>query len=127
MTPPPGRPAPSARDVRVFVPSRDLEQSLAFYEALGWRRNWREGGLAEIELAGIRLYLQDFYVREWAHNFMIHVTVDDAAAWHRHAESVVARFPGTRTAPPKEEPYGATVTYVWDPGGVLLHLAQPTG
>jgi hypothetical protein len=27
-------------------------------------------------------------------------------------------------AAPKQEPYGACVTYVWDPSGVLLHLAQ---
>jgi hypothetical protein len=27
-------------------------------------------------------------------------------------------------APPKHEDYGARVTYVWDPAGVLLHLAE---
>ena len=27
---------------------------------------------------------------------------------------------------PKQEPYGALVTYVWDPSGILLHLAEWT-
>ena len=35
-------------------------------------------------------------------------------------------FRARRVAPPKAEPYDATVTYVWDPSGVLLHLAQWT-
>lgn len=119
--------APLARDVRVFVPTRDHALSVAFYEALGWRRNWREGGLAELELAGVRLWLQDYYAKDWAENFMIHVAVEDARAWHGHAARVIAggRFPGARVAEPKEEPYGALVTYVWDPCGVLIHLAQP--
>lgn len=34
------------------------------------------------------------------------------------------RFPGARVSQPKRESYGAIVTYVWDPAGVLLHLAQ---
>ena len=32
-----------------------------------------------------------------------------------------------RVNPPKEEDYGALVTYIWDPAGVLLHMAQPLG
>ncbi|RUT67557.1 hypothetical protein D0817_25825, partial [Flavobacterium cupreum] len=34
------------------------------------------------------------------------------------------RFPGARVSEPKQEQYGALVTYIWDPSGVLLHLAQ---
>ena len=117
---------PIARDVRVFVPARDFEESLRFYAALGWEEKWRRAGLAEIELAGTRLYLQDFYVRDWAENFMIYVEVEDAAWWHRHVTAVLAKggFPQARVDPPREEPYGALVTYVWDPCGVLLHFAQ---
>lgn len=119
-------PAPNANDVKVFVPTKNFELSLRFYEALGWRRNWREGGLAEIELADSRLYLQDFYAKDWAENFMLYVVVDDAQAWHDHAVRVIEsdEYLGARTQPPKKEPYGALVTYVWDPCGVLIHFAQ---
>ncbi len=117
---------PSAKDVKVFVPTKDFEHSLKFYQALGWTCNWREGGLAEIELANVRLYLQAFYAKDWAENFMIYVVVDDAATWHEHITKLIANgdFPGVRVKPPKEEPYGAWVTYAWDPCGVLLHFAQ---
>ncbi|MEM6654928.1 MAG: VOC family protein [Planctomycetota bacterium] len=108
------------------MPTKDFELSLAFYERLGWRVNWRDGGLAEIELAGQSLLLQDYYAKEWAENFMVHVIVDDAAAWHRHAADVVASgdFPTASVREPKKQDYGALVTFVHDPCGVLLHFAE---
>lgn len=119
---------PTAQDVKVFVPTKEFEHSLKFYECLGWQVNWREGGLAEIELAGARSYLQDFYVKEWAENFMLYVVVEDAAAWHKHIEKVLAdgEFPTARVQPPKQQEYGAIVTFAHDPCGVLIHFAQPT-
>jgi len=73
------------------------------------------------------MLLQDFHVPEWAENFMLYVPVDDAEAWHRHASDVIAILPdsGARVALPKRESYGAVVTYVWDPSGVLIHFAEP--
>ncbi len=117
----------TAKDVKVFVPTKDFQQSLEFYQALGWKCNWREEGLAEIELTNVRLYLQNFYAKEWAENFMIYIVVESADAWHKHITEVIQKgdFPGTRVSPPKEESYGAMVTYAWDPCGVLLHFAEP--
>ncbi len=117
---------PQVNDVKVFVPTQDLDVSRRFYEAVGWRCNWRVEGLAEMELADTRLYLQRFYAKEWAENFMIYLEVDDAAVWFEHLERIVAsgEFPGVRVQPPRVEPYGARVTYAWDPCGVLLHFAQ---
>jgi hypothetical protein len=106
---------PAVHDVRHFVPTRDLDLSVAFYVALGWRENWRVDGLAEIELAGHRLFLQGYYAREWAENSMIHVTVDDADAAYSRARSVVdePRFAGTRAEPPALQPTGS----VWRTSG----------
>ncbi len=118
-----------ATDVRVWIPAREFATSHAFYEALGWRTAWTDGeGLAQLELAGHRFMLQDFYVEPWADNSMISIDVVDAAAWFEHATTVVGggSFGDARVAPPREEDFGATVTYVWDPSGVLLHFAQWT-
>ncbi|MEM6646213.1 MAG: VOC family protein [Bacteroidota bacterium] len=118
---------PSASDAKPFVPARHFEVSLAFYQALGWTLNWRNGGLAELELADSRFLLQDFYVKAWAENWMLFVQVDDADAWHAHAQTVIetGTYGSAGTQPPKDEAYGARVTYVSDPSGVLLHFAQP--
>jgi len=116
-----------ATDVKVFVPAQDFETSLAFYQALGWKLNWRQGGLAELELGNVRFLLQDFYVKQWAHNFMLYIDVTDAQAWYEHISRIIntGDFGSARLNPPKEEAYGALVTYVWDPCGVLLHFAEP--
>ncbi|MEL7340022.1 MAG: glyoxalase, partial [Bacteroidota bacterium] len=65
-------------DQKVFVPSKDFELSLSFYQALGWTLNWRhEGGLAELELGNHRFFLQKYYQKDWAENFMIYLNVSD--------------------------------------------------
>ena len=119
---------PHASDIKVFVPAMNFIQSLGFYEAMGWSINWRaeDNSLAELELAGRRLYLQNYYNEDWANNFMMHITVDDARAWWEHASRVVEEgaYASARVREPQEQSYGAIVTFVWDPSGVLLHFAQ---
>lgn len=70
--------------------------------------------------------LQNYYVREWAENWMLVVEVASASDWYDHVVEVLANgdYGDARVAPPKHEDYGATVTYVWDPCGVLLHFTQ---
>jgi hypothetical protein len=83
-------------------------------------------GLALLELAGYRFMLQNYYVKDWAENFMLTVVVDDARAWFQRVSAVLAgrQYGNARVAEPKDEEWGATVTYVWDPCGVLLHFTQ---
>jgi len=115
-------------DVRPFVPAKDFAVSKAFYEALGWTVKWSDDALALMENADRYFYLQRYYVKEWAENSMLHITVEEARSSYAQIKALLdsERFPDARVAPPKQEPYGALVTYVWDPAGVLLHLAQWT-
>lgn len=115
--------APEVSDVKVFVPAKNFGTSLTFYQSIGWQLNWQTEGLAEIELAGVRLYLQNFYDKSWAENFMIYLPVEDAKAWYDFLRTAV---PDARINGPKQEDYGALVTYLWDPSGILLHFAQAT-
>ncbi|MGF1526875.1 MAG: hypothetical protein ACFCBW_08795 [Candidatus Competibacterales bacterium] len=115
-----------ARDLRAFVPAQDFALSKDFYLALGCDLEWSDENLALFKLAGSRFYLQRYYVREWAENTMLHLSVQDAARCFSDISGLkdLGRFPTVRVAAPKRESYGALVTYVWDPSGVLLHLAQ---
>ena len=117
---------PDAQDVKAFVPAKNFNESLAFYQAMGWKLNWQNGGLAELELAGCRFFLQDFYFKKLAENFMLYINVNSAQAWWDHVSTVLegGDYPTARAQEPKHETYGATVTYVWDPSGVLLHFAE---
>lgn len=115
-----------ATDVRTFLPSQDFALSQAFYAALGCEREWSDDTLALFKLGPSRFYLQRGYAKEWAENTMLHVSVQDAAACFSAIRALLdtGNYPGARAAPPRAEPYGARVTYAWDPAGVLLHLAQ---
>ncbi len=116
-----------ASDLRPFIPARDFVLSKEFYSSLGWETRDVADGLALVRLADQQhFYIQDYYVREVAENCMLHVTVDDAQAWYKQVASVLRsrKFADARVQPPKLQPYGAVVTFVHDPSGVLLHLCQ---
>jgi hypothetical protein len=118
-----------ASDLRTFVPAQDFALSKSFYSALGCDLEWSDENQALFNLAGSRFYLQRYYVKDWAENSMLHISVQDASRCFSDISELVAsgRFPSVRVAGSKQEPYGALVTYVWDPSGVLLHLAQWDG
>ena len=82
---------PNASDMKLFVPALNFGQSVDFYEGMGWKVNGRadDDSLAELELANSRCYLQNYYNEDWANNFMMHITVDDARAWWEHASKVI--------------------------------------
>ena len=117
-----------ALDVRPFLPAKDFSVSKDFYEALGWVVKWSDANLALLENGGHRFYLQRYYLKEWAENAVLHISIDDARSTHEQIKELIAsgRFAGARVSSPRQEPYGALVTYVWDPAGVLLHFAQWT-
>lgn len=118
---------PKALDVKVFVPAKDFQRSLEFYAQLGWQVNWEhDGGLAELELASSRFFLQNYYNKDWAENFMLYVPVENAQAWFDHVSELIEShsYSDISVSPPKVEPHDHKVTYVWDPSGVLLHFAE---
>ncbi|MBN8482615.1 MAG: glyoxalase [Xanthomonadales bacterium] len=115
-------------DLRPFIPAKDFAVSKAFYEALGWVVEYEDPELALLANAERRFYLQRGYLKEWAENTMLFIPVADAVASFEAIRAVLEtrRFGDARVAPPRQQPYGALVTHVWDPAGVLLHLAQWT-
>jgi hypothetical protein len=117
--------APSIKDFKVYMPAKDFELSKAFYLAIGFKMSEGWGGTADFELNGHRFRLQNYYVKDWAENFMVVIGVDDAEAWHRHVRGVVERgkFGNVRIKPP-EAVDQSLVLHVVDPSGVLLVFVQ---
>ena len=116
----------TVKDLRSFVPAQDFNVSRSFYKALGWRETWSDDHLAVMEIQKHRFYLQNYYVKDWAENTMLHISVEDAGAWRERMDQLIEQraFADVRVDGPKQETYGALVTYAWDPCGVLLHFAQ---
>jgi hypothetical protein len=113
------------RDFKVYMPAKDFELSKRFYTALGFTMSPGWGGTADFELDGHRFRLQDYYVRDWANNFMVVIGVDDVEAWHQRARSLLesGEFPGISVKAP-EPVDDSLVLHVGDPSGVLLVFVQ---
>gem|GEM_PF-51027 len=116
------------RAFRPFLPAKEFETSLRFYKAIGFEAYLLGETLAELSLGTHAFLLQGHYVKEWAENTMMHVLVKDVDAWWRHIDSLdlARQFDVSPPAPPKVEPWGLTVAYIFDPSGVLWHFAQAT-
>lgn len=119
---------PGIRAFRPFLPARDFDTSLRFYEAIGFHAYRLGDTLAELSLGSHAFLLQGHYVKEWAENAVMHVLVNDVQAWWRHLNSLdlASQFGVTPPAPPRAEPWGLTVTYLCDPTGILWHFAEVT-
>ena len=118
---------PAIQDVRPFVGSLDFDVSRDFYLALGWQLAYDSENLRLMSLGSHSFYLQKYYQEEWCNNTMLHISVLDIAKWYAFVnESFSANQlheHGRISGEPKDEGYGQ-VFYVWDPAGVLIHIAQ---
>lgn len=115
---------------RPFLPSRDFEQSQAFYEGLGFSKLYKGDGVAIFEIGTTGFILQNYYQKEWAGNFMMQLMVDDLDAWWTHIEALdlPGKFGVPKPKAPALQPWGLKVGYVVDPAGVLWHVTErPSG
>lgn len=118
--------------LRPFLPARDFRESKRFYEALGFEITSLGDKMAHVQLGGSKtgasFLLQDFYEKAFAENLMMHLLVTDLDGWWSHvsAQNLAAAFQVEAPRPPRQESWGLRVAYVWDPAGVLWHIASET-
>jgi catechol 2,3-dioxygenase-like lactoylglutathione lyase family enzyme len=112
-------------EIKAFVPARDFDLSKRFYQDLGFTLAWSSDDLAYFRHGQSSFLLQNFYIKEHAGNFMMHLLVEDLDAWWRHVESqnVVTTY-GVMAQPPADRPWGMRDFVIVDPTGVLWRIAQ---
>jgi uncharacterized glyoxalase superfamily protein PhnB len=118
--------APDVIALRPFVPAKDFDTSLRFYTDLGFSTFRLGDGMASMHLGPFAFLLQ-FYDREdFAGHFMMHLLVRDVGAWWARiaALDLAGRYGVNPPAAPALQPWGLVVAYVWDPAGVLWHIAE---
>jgi uncharacterized glyoxalase superfamily protein PhnB len=111
--------------IRPFVPAKDFDRSKQFYETLGFNKVL-DGEVAIFNAGSGGFILQRHYQREWAENSMLQLMVDDLDAWWAHIEALdlPSKFGVQPPKPPAMQPWGLRMAYVYDPCGVLWHVAQ---
>jgi predicted lactoylglutathione lyase len=125
MSPALGNLVGAVKALRPFVPAKDFEISKQFYADLGFRVEPLGDSIAAMHLGPHSFLLQDFYVEEWANNFVMHMLVDNLDAWWEHLTSldIASRYSVKSPRAPKLESWGLIVAYMFDPAGVLWHIA----
>jgi len=110
---------------RPFLPAKDFAISKRFYEALGFEK-LLDSEVAIFQMGASSFILQNYFQKDWAENFMMQLIVDDVDAWWTHLASLdlPARFGVQAPKPPAMQPWGLRIAYVYDPSGVLWHVAQ---
>lgn len=99
----------------LYIPTTDLESSLAFYRGLGWSDLWREGESTAAVVApdgGLQIMLDVDPEAPMGPMF----TVDSVRAWHearQHGIEVLAE--------PAEIPGGYLASYR-EPGGAAFYV-----
>lgn len=114
-----------AEAARPFLPAKDFEASRAFYEALGFTK-LLDSDVAIFRVGHGAFILQRFYQKDLAENLMMQLMVDDLDAWWAHIQALdlPSSFGVTPPKAPAMQPWGLRVAYVYDPAGVLWHIAE---
>ena len=107
-------------NLKVYAPAKDFEVSKRFYLALGFALTESWNGNFDCKLGNAEFRLQNYYVPDWANNFMMLFAVDDAREWYEHARSIITEggFDARVTEP--ETIGDNTLCHVIDPSGILL-------
>ena len=116
----------SVLDLKPFLPAEDFALAKQFYLDLGFTMLWGDEQLSCFQAGEFRFLLQNYYVKEWAGNFMMHLMVKDADTWWQHIQEqkIPEKYPHTMAKPPTLQPWGLRVLYLSDPSGVLWHIAD---
>ena len=112
--------------LRPFVPAKDFDRSRRFYEALGFVQTHKDDQIAILKLASFSFILQNFYVQDLAENCMVQLLVRDAASWWQSTvpERLVQEFGVREPRAPAVQSWGMKVGFIFDPSGVLWHVAE---
>jgi hypothetical protein len=118
--------ADTVKGVLPFVPALDFELATRFYRDLGFQCPNEDDDVRYFSMGPFGFLLQDFYVEDWANNFMLNMHVEDIERWHQHIREsgLIDKYPGTRVSKPGLEDWGMIVMHLWDPSGVLWHITQ---
>ncbi len=110
---------------RPFLPTQNYDRSKRFYEALGFTKVL-DGEVAIFNAGSGGFILQRGYAKEWAENCMMQLIVDDLDAWWAHIQALdlPGQFGVQAPKPPAMQPWGLRTVYVYDPCGVLWHVAE---
>ncbi|PID46300.1 MAG: glyoxalase [Proteobacteria bacterium] len=114
-------------EIKAFLPAKDFDKSKQFYEHIGFIKASDSDGVAYFRHGNCSFLLQDFYVKEFAENLVIHLLVEDIKSWHTQVrDSGIEHKFKVKVSDITKQPWGMLDFHVHDPSGVLWRFGQNT-
>jgi catechol 2,3-dioxygenase-like lactoylglutathione lyase family enzyme len=112
-------------EIKAFIPAKNYAISKQFYQDMGFTLASDTVGVAYFYYGNSCFLLQDFYEKDHAENFMMHLLVKDVAAWHTHliAQDLVNKYQ-IRLSNVETQPWKMLDFTITDPSGVLWRIGQ---
>lgn len=116
------------REIKAFVPSKDFALSINFYRDIGFDLAWSDNELAYFKADTSSFLLQNYYLKEHADSFMMHLLVNNADDWWARIKrnNVVEKY-GVKVGEPEDRDWGLRDFTVIDPTGVLWRIGHVIG
>ena len=112
--------------LRPFIPAQDFDRSRRFYQALGFVQTLESESIVVLKLGSFSFILQKFYVKEFAETCMVQLLVRDVGAWWQGVDPdrLTGEFGVKAPVAPAIQSWGMKVGFIFDPSGVLWHVAE---
>lgn len=113
------------REIKAFIPSKDFTLSIDFYRDIGFDLVWSDNELAYFKADNSSFLLQDYYLKEHADSFMMHLLVNNADDWWARIKqrNVVEKY-GVKVGEPADRDWGLRDFTIIDPTGVLWRIGN---
>ncbi len=113
------------KEIKAFIPAKNFEVSKEFYGDMGFTKASDSDGIAYFYRDDCSFLLQDFYEPSLCDNFMMHLLVEDALAWHKHIMSTgISEKYSIKVSGVIEQPWRMLDFVIYDPSGVLWRIGQ---
>lgn len=117
----------NAVEIKAFVPAKDYALSKQFYQDIGFVLASDGGGVAYFHHQNVSFLLQDFYVKEFADNLMMHLLVEDVDAWFNKIQVAnIAQKYSVKISLIEQQTWRMRDFVIVDPSGVLWRIGQNT-
>jgi predicted lactoylglutathione lyase len=113
------------KNIRTFLPSKDVKVSKQFYLDLGFNITWQDDELIIFGDEDYSFFLQKYYNKDWAENVMMQLFVDDLDSLNKVAKALMQKYEGIKVNDIFTADYGRTFHLI-DPAGVLWHMTETT-
>jgi len=112
-------------EIKAFVPAKDFALSQQFYKDIGFEKRSEGGGVAYFCFEHCAFLLQDYYVKTYADNFMMHLLVADVDAWHKQVtDANIAEKYGSKVSEVTVQPWKMRDFTFDDPAGVCWRIGE---